>query len=207
MSDLRVDYEHYIASQLDNFTVKFLMDDYISQVISLSDDKLKYFEAKKLLLNIMASDDFASVLSSEYHKHMDDTLGRGVTSDYSSSPTVTEDSKVRFLNHPPLIFKKGGSQEMKATILGVEYVDYVKKKDNQRIIGFSVYISKEPHPDKANNFKGIETQSIWVSSNNKFLFEKLRSIPVNMEYDFIYEYDGRFTTLVDIKEIVPVNKN
>lgn len=95
---------------------------------------------------------------------------------------------------------------MKACIIGVEYVDYVKKKDNQRTIGFSVYISKEPHPDKANNFKGKETQSIWVSSNNKFLFEKLRSIPVNMEYDFIYEFDGRYTTLVDIKEIVPVNK-
>ena len=95
---------------------------------------------------------------------------------------------------------------MKAKILGVEYVNYIKKKDNTPVVGFSVYISKDPHPDKLNNFKGVECTSIWVSANNKVLFEKLRSIAINMEYDFIYEYDGRYTTLVDIKEIVPVNK-
>ena len=75
---IRSDYEHYIAAELDNFTVKFIIDDYISQLINLSDDKLNYFQSKKLLLNIMASDEFTSFLSSEFHKHMDDALGRGV---------------------------------------------------------------------------------------------------------------------------------
>lgn len=91
--NLRSDYDHYIAAELDNLTVKFIIDDYIEQLICLSYDKLNYSQCKKLLLNIMASDEFASFLSSEFHKHMDDSLGRGVTSDSPSSPTVTEDSK------------------------------------------------------------------------------------------------------------------
>ena len=76
-----------------NYTVKFLIDDYIAQVMSLSEDRLTYSECKKIVLNALADDDCAAVVSAYYHKHMDDTYGRGVTSDSPSSPTVTEGSK------------------------------------------------------------------------------------------------------------------
>lgn len=96
---------------------------------------------------------------------------------------------------------------MKAKIVGIEFVDYVKKKDNTRVCGFSVHIVKDPHSSKASNFKGQEATSVWISSADVVLFEKLRSMPINQDYDFVYEYDGRFTNIVDIRAISdPVNK-
>ena len=53
--------------ELQNYTVKFIIDDYISQVISLSDNQLNYSEAKKIVLNALASDDCAKVISDFYH--------------------------------------------------------------------------------------------------------------------------------------------
>lgn len=53
--------------ELQNYTVKFIIDDYISQVISLSDNQLNYSEAKKIVLNALASDDCAKVISDFCH--------------------------------------------------------------------------------------------------------------------------------------------
>lgn len=53
--------------ELQNYTVKFIIDDYISQVISLSDNQLNYSEAKKIVLNALASEDCEKVISDFYH--------------------------------------------------------------------------------------------------------------------------------------------
>lgn len=56
--------------ELHDYTVKFIIDDYIAQVMSLSEDRLTYSECKKIVLNALADDDCAAVVSAYYHKYI-----------------------------------------------------------------------------------------------------------------------------------------
>lgn len=88
---------------------------------------------------------------------------------------------------------------MKAKVVGLEYVDYTRKKDGIRKSGISVHIQKDPSPDKAVNFKGKETATIWVPEPSTDLFNKARVLPLDNTADFIYDYDGKYSYLSDIK--------
>lgn len=92
---------------------------------------------------------------------------------------------------------------MKALIVGKEFVQY-KKKDGTEKAGISLHIQKDPPAIKANTFQGREVTTVWVSANTN-LFEFARTVPVNSTVDFIYEFDGRYSNLVDIKKTVDKN--
>lgn len=88
---------------------------------------------------------------------------------------------------------------MKAKVVGLEYVNYTKKKDGSKVSGISVHIQKDPSPDKLNNFKGKETSTVWISEASTDLFNKARILPLDCTVDFIYDFDGRYSYLSDLK--------
>lgn len=64
---------------LTNYTVKFIIDSFISQIMTLSQDELNYADCKKIVLNALASDECADVVSAFYHNF----IKKGVISNES----------------------------------------------------------------------------------------------------------------------------
>lgn len=89
---------------------------------------------------------------------------------------------------------------MQGTVVGYEVVDYEKKKSPDRVQGVSVHITRPPRKDL--EFYGVQTQEIWVS--DLLLRNTIGGFEVGAVYDFIYDFDGKFSRLVDIVPVDPV---
>lgn len=96
---------------------------------------------------------------------------------------------------------------MKATLVGLEYVKYTRKKDNTLVSGISMHVHKDPPPNKTQTFKGREVITVWISESSAELFNKVRSLPVDTEIDVIYEYDGRNSYVSDVILISDLNNS
>lgn len=96
---------------------------------------------------------------------------------------------------------------MKATLIGLEYVSYTRKKDNIPVSGISMHVCKDPPSNKLQTFKGKEVITIWISESAAELFNKVRSLPVDTEIDVIYESDGRNSFVSDVILISDFNNS
>lgn len=86
---------------------------------------------------------------------------------------------------------------MQAQVVGYEVVDYQKKNSPDRVHGLSVHVLKDARKDE--EFYGRRTQEIWVS--DLLLRNTVGQIVLGNVYEFVYDYDGKFTRLVDIVPI------
>lgn len=78
-------------------------------------------------------------------------------------------------------------------IEGIENIDYVSKKTNERVIGVKLYIS---FPINEKRGKGRKTDSVYLS---KRTVENLSYFPdVDDEVDFVYNRFGGISDVVKI---------
>lgn len=83
---------------------------------------------------------------------------------------------------------------MQGQVVGYEVVDYQKKNSPDRVQGISAHILKEPRKDE--QFFGQKVQEIWIS--DLLLRNTVGNVVVGEQYEFVYDYDGKYTRLVDI---------
>lgn len=80
-------------------------------------------------------------------------------------------------------------------VLGVQSIEYVNKQD-KTVKGTKVYYSRDPLKSE-HDVMGVITDNIYISDAAEV---SLPSFKIGFEYDFHYEYDGKYSHLVEITE-------
>lgn len=88
---------------------------------------------------------------------------------------------------------------MKTTIVGIENVNYTSRKTNQQVTGVRLFFEREP-TSRESTIEGMVTGSEFISSNSD-CFKKLPEMVFGGVYDFIYDSDGRFTFLSEVRAV------
>ena len=86
---------------------------------------------------------------------------------------------------------------MKVKIIGVQKVDFVDK-NGESVKGFKLHYSCSPTPRQVSSFRGDRVDTLFFFFCSSF-YDVADSLKVNSTYDFIYDFDGKYSFLVDIK--------
>lgn len=86
---------------------------------------------------------------------------------------------------------------MKATVLGIKSVDYVSKKTGQPVQGAELHYVRELSNREVGNSVGQAVGTVFVSSKSP-LIARVSPAIIGKECEFVYDYDGRFSSLSDI---------
>lgn len=85
---------------------------------------------------------------------------------------------------------------MKCTVVGTKEVSYVSKKTGKPINGISLFIEREPN-DRDQGVRGLIADNIFISAETS-CFKNLPDFEFGKEYDFHYDFDGRFSFLSEV---------
>lgn len=86
---------------------------------------------------------------------------------------------------------------MKATILGIKSVDYVSKKTGQPVQGSELHYVRELTNREVENSVGQAVGTVFVSVKSP-LMARVSPAIIGKECEFVYDFDGRFSSLSDI---------
>ena len=86
---------------------------------------------------------------------------------------------------------------MKVKIIGVQKVDFVDK-NGEAVKGVKLHYSCPPTIRQSSSFRGDRVATLFVRYGIS-LYDIADSLKVNSTYDFIYDFDGKYSVLVDIK--------
>lgn len=86
---------------------------------------------------------------------------------------------------------------MKATILGIKSVDYVSKKTGQPVQGAELHFVRELSSREVENSVGQAVGTVFVSVKSP-LIDRISPAIIGKECEFVYDFDGRFSSLSDI---------
>lgn len=89
---------------------------------------------------------------------------------------------------------------MKVTVVGIQSIDYVSKKTGQPVQGASVQFIRPLNQSEIEHTKGRMCGTEFISAKSPMI-EKVVKLNLDTDYEFVYEYDGRFTSLVDIRPV------
>lgn len=88
---------------------------------------------------------------------------------------------------------------MKAVVVGYQQINYTRKKDGKQVEGISLFIEREP-TDREQGVHGLVTSNIFISADSQ-LFRNLPQFQFGKSYDFVYDYDGRYSYLSGVVEV------
>ena len=86
---------------------------------------------------------------------------------------------------------------MKVKIIGVQKVDFVDK-NGESVKGVKLHYSCSPTVRQSSSFRGDRVDTLFVRYGTS-IYDIADSLKVNSTYDFIYDFDGKYSVLVDIK--------
>ena len=86
---------------------------------------------------------------------------------------------------------------MKAKVLGIKSVDYVSKKTGQPVQGAELHIVRDLTSREVGFSVGQAVGTIFISAKSP-LINLCKPAMIGKECEFVYDYDGRFSSLSDI---------
>ena len=86
---------------------------------------------------------------------------------------------------------------MKVKIIGVQKVDFVDK-NGEIVKGVKLHYSCPPTIRQSSSFRGDRVDTLFVRYGTS-IYDIADPLKVNSTYDFIYDFDGKYSVLVDIK--------
>ena len=86
---------------------------------------------------------------------------------------------------------------MKVKIIGVQKVDFVDK-NGESVKGVKLHFSCSPTLRQVSSFRGDRVDTLFVRYGTP-IYDDSDSLKVNSTYDFIYDFDGKYSVLVGIK--------
>ena len=86
---------------------------------------------------------------------------------------------------------------MKVKIIGVQKIDFVDK-NGESVKGVKLHYSCSPTIRQSSSFRGDRVDTLFVRCGIP-IYDIADSVKVNSTYDFIYDFDGKYSVLVDIK--------
>lgn len=92
---------------------------------------------------------------------------------------------------------------MKCKVVGRETVNYTSKKTGKTVKGISLYVLREP-TSREEGVEGLVTDKIYIKEGSV----KIPPLDLSgrVEYDFGYEYDGRYSYLSSITPVTAESK-
>lgn len=89
---------------------------------------------------------------------------------------------------------------MRAKVVGVKSVNYTSKKTGQPVQGAYVQFVRDLGEDERKSAVGKAVGSLFISAASP-LINVVQAFKLEELYDFVYDFDGRFSHLVDIKPV------
>lgn len=81
---------------------------------------------------------------------------------------------------------------MKVTVVGIETIDYVSRKTNERVEGYRLYCSD---PSTSPRVKGNVTQDFFISSR-KAVYQDVPRIPLGIAIDMYFDNYGNVDEII-----------
>lgn len=89
---------------------------------------------------------------------------------------------------------------MQVKVVGFKKVDYFSQKKQAQVQGVSLYIIRKSQEESV---QGMIAQDVWLSTR---LVEAMGFVPKpGSDVELIYDYDGRFSSLVGYKLLTPAH--
>lgn len=87
---------------------------------------------------------------------------------------------------------------MKVTIVGIQKLDYTSKRSGKQVTGKTIFYERFPN-SRESSVEGLVAGSVFVSDDSVRLVG-IQSLTIGNDYDFVYDSDGRYTYLSEIRE-------